>query len=727
MIASASGQARTVQASFVALLGLLPTLLIAGCGGASSGPSGPPSASPSSTVAAAPSLADVPTYRGDDARTGAMPGPGVAERPVEVWRLSLPGGLDSQPLIVDGQLIVATVDGEVRAVDAITGTDTWTYRLGADVHSSPAAAAGTFFVVTGDGVLHALSLAGREERWQEPGYLPEATIAVAGGLVLAGTPTALVARRASDGSEVWSVPVAVATRLAVAGDHAYVSGPESDAVVDIDLRSRTVLRELATGGAEALTPTAVDGGVIVGYRDVSGGTNGVVAFADDGALRWRWTEPDAYRIDSVVLGPDTVFVITDVPADVIALDRATGEQRWSREVDSESVSSGGFAGDRLYLIGRQRGLVSLDPSTGDIAWVAPLQGADEPGRVLVTGGIVVASGGSGGGTGRVVAFAAASDPRASGAPSTAPASPPASASPAPLAEVIKVLHTDPNGFVLLPALAPDGTLYALDAVEQVVAFETDGNIRSWGSKGGGAGQLDFSPVTQDDAPMGLAVSPDGQQIAVGEGGNHRVQLFDPAGTSLLRIGRLGHGDSQFVNPAGVAVDGEHRIWVVDTSRADVQVFDERGERLFGFASQGSGPGELLRPGPPFVREDANEVLIPDFANRRIAVFAKDGTFLRNYASDPRSGSSLREVNQVIVDGLGRLFVLDTSGNVLVLDHDGHLVATIPLTFEGLAPLDAFGMALGPEGRLYVADPGQHVIVELQLETPIWPAPAPPSP
>ena len=114
------------------------------------------------------------------------------------------------------------------------------------------------------------------------------------------------------------------------------------------------------------------------------------------------------------------------------------------------------------------------------------------------------------------------------------------------------------------------------------------------------------------------------------------------------------------------------------------------------------------------------MLIPDFANMRISVFTKEGTFLRTYASDPQSGLFLSEVNQVIVDPSGRLFVLDTSGNVYVLDPDGHLIATIPLTFDGIGTLDAFGIALGPTGRLFVADPDKHIIVELQLEPPLWP-------
>ncbi len=376
---------------------------------------------------------------------------------------------------------------------------------------------------------------------------------------------------------------------------------------------------------------------------------------------------------------------------------------------------------------------------GTIPWQVPFDGAAGPARLIVTGGIVIVPMTTGASTGRIVAFIAPSDPRAPGRQPATGATPvpttPVPTTPAvPGAHVARVIDTWVGPFaetpapqptvIALPALAPDGTLYAVDWFNnRILVLAPDGRVTWWGSTGSGPGQLSFEAVTQDDAPMDIAVSPDGQLIAVGEGGNHRVQLFDATGTSLRTIGRLGRGDSQFVNPAGVAVDGEHQIWVADTSRNDVQVFDEDGGFLFKFGSAGSGNGQLLQPGRPFVREDADEVLIPDFGNRRVAVFAKDGSFLRNYASDPGSGLFLAGVNGVIVDPFGRIIVNDLSG-IHILDQDGHRIATVPLTIDGIGTLDPFGIALeASTGRLYVADPSEahHLIAEVQLEPPLWPA------
>ena len=171
------------------------------------------------------------------------------------------------------------------------------------------------------------------------------------------------------------------------------------------------------------------------------------------------------------------------------------------------------------------------------------------------------------------------------------------------------------------------------------------------------------------------MSPDGELIVVADGNNHRVQVFDGSRRHLRSIGRLGRDDRQFVNPCCVAVDADHRIWVVDTAQAEVQVFDTDGTHLRTFGSLGSGDGELLRPANPFVDLAADEVYIPDFANRRVSVFSTDGTWLRHY--DRKLNDELRfdEVNLVVVDRAGRLFVVDTTNRLFVLDRDGTLLHT----------------------------------------------------
>ena len=550
-----------------------------------------------------PPIADAPSYRGDNTRTAVMPGPGPNGRPIELWRHDSASGYTPEPVVVGGQLIAVSDTGEITALDMVTGRESGGFDLGAGVVSNPAAGAGTIFVVTQDGVLHAVSHETWTERWHQPGYDPVTQIAVSDDTVMAGAPRALVARRASDGAETWSVPVAAAARIAVRSDRAYVSGSGSDAVTEIDIARHLVVRELHTGGGEVLTPAAVDDGVIVGYRDRVGGANGVQAFDADGNLRWRFAEPNGDRLDAVVVDKDTIFVYCGDAGIVDLVDPANGKLRGeSHRLDEPGLGNPAVADGLIYLVGQRTGLFAMD-AEGKIAWQVPFDGASGPARLVITGGIVIVPMTGAGSTGSIVAFIDPADPRAPHGSPVAGGSESPTIRPSPMTRVVQVLPTNPDGFVAVPALAPDGTLFAIDAfADQVVAFGPDGSTRAWGSKGSGRGELDFSLVTRDDAAMGIAVSPDGQLIAVGEAGNSRVQLFDPSGTSLHRFGRTGRGDGQFVNPTGLAVDSEDRIWVVDTARADVQVFDVNGKFLLNSVARAAGLGSYGARDPrSFVR------------------------------------------------------------------------------------------------------------------------------
>ena len=115
-----------------------------------------------------------------------MPGPGPEGEPVELWQVETAAGFQAQPLVAGGLVLAVSVEGDVLAVDAVTGAERWRERLPAGVTSNPAIGDDILFVVTHDGELRALSLTDRKERWHESGYDPDAAPAVAGELVLAG-------------------------------------------------------------------------------------------------------------------------------------------------------------------------------------------------------------------------------------------------------------------------------------------------------------------------------------------------------------------------------------------------------------------------------------------------------------------------------------------------------------------------------------------------------------
>ena len=76
---------------------------------------------------------------------------------------------------------------------------------------------------------------------------------------------------------------------------------------------------------------------------------------------------------------------------------------------------------------------------------------------------------------------------------------------------------------------------------------------------------------------------------------HRVHLFDADGSAEGSFGAEGSGVGQLRRPAGVAVDREGHVVVVDGGNCRVQVFRRDGTLVRCFGSQGDGPGELQNP------------------------------------------------------------------------------------------------------------------------------------
>ncbi len=116
------------------------------------------------------------------------------------------------------------------------------------------------------------------------------------------------------------------------------------------------------------------------------------------------------------------------------------------------------------------------------------------------------------------------------------------------------------------AVAPDGTLYVLDAGNfRVQAFDSEGNyLREWGKVGRKFG--DFA------RPRGIAVDEEGN-VYVTDSAFRNFQIFNPAGELLMAIGGDNYDDEpgQYSLPAGIAVDERNNIYVVDQMLGKVEI------------------------------------------------------------------------------------------------------------------------------------------------------------
>jgi DNA-binding beta-propeller fold protein YncE len=251
-----------------------------------------------------------------------------------------------------------------------------------------------------------------------------------------------------------------------------------------------------------------------------------------------------------------------------------------------------------------------------------------------------------------------------------------------------------------PAVDPKtGEVWVADSfANSYWIFAPDGTYRgSWGSPGGGPGQLDFSAHRQDpQAVGGIAFAPDGS-FYVADAGNHRVQQFDAHRRFVAAWGTFGSGEGQFANPFAIVTDGT-TVYVADDDRGDIQAFDASGHflRAFGPTETNAGifiaidshgtlyraggeqqPTTILRYGPDGSVAGTIDTGNPDGFVAGLAM-GPTGNLFANIALRNQAGHELEELDSAghVVGSWstgGETGTLDPSGKAIYLASDGNPV------------------------------------------------------
>jgi DNA-binding beta-propeller fold protein YncE len=227
-------------------------------------------------------------------------------------------------------------------------------------------------------------------------------------------------------------------------------------------------------------------------------------------------------------------------------------------------------------------------------------------------------------------------------------------------------------------------------------------------------------------------------IYVADERNNRIQEFSPRGKFIRMWGRhggdgsAGKGMGEFDEPRGVEVDRFGNVWVADHQNRRVQKFTHDGRFLASFGAnggaggRGSAPGEYNAPRGLSTDPDGN-VYVADDANHRIqklssagaplAVWGRDGGGYDRYGH-PRDGSGPGEFRLpygTAVDPRGHVFVADTGNHrVVEMTVGGAFVRAFGAHggdgTEGHGPLEfdePYNVATDCVGNVYVTDEENH--------------------
>ncbi len=243
-------------------------------------------------------------------------------------------------------------------------------------------------------------------------------------------------------------------------------------------------------------------------------------------------------------------------------------------------------------------------------------------------------------------------------------------------------------------------------------------------------------------PRGLAVDGSGNVI-VADGLNEAIRAIAPDGTVTTIAGGSGKGardgpceEAQFGWPTGVAVDADGSIYVADSSGNSIRRIDtgadcsvttvagqgpvsSQEEGWGGFRDGPAAAAEFRSPGALAFDSEGN-LFIADTENnliRRLSpggqvstIAGPAGGFRGNLGTQDGQGeyALFSSPRGIAVDSEGNVFFTEANNAIRRIDRSGFVstVISTPDYGEGgaLSPF-LIGIAVGPDGELYIADGG----------------------
>jgi hypothetical protein len=203
-------------------------------------------------------------------------------------------------------------------------------------------------------------------------------------------------------------------------------------------------------------------------------------------------------------------------------------------------------------------------------------------------------------------------------------------------------------------------------------------------------------------PLGIAVDGVGR-VYVGEQSSGSVTIFD---TNFNAIGKLGAGNGEFLLPNYISVaqsNGTELILVSDSAANDIKIYNG-GVLIKRFGGRGASPGQFIFPAGIAVNKD-NEVVVVDQGNDRVQIFDLSGNFKRLFSLAPPGVFMISgRGTGVGCDLSGRIFVADSFAcSVKIFDAQGNFLGSSGNTGFGegelYSPVD---LTIDKFNRLFIA-------------------------
>jgi sugar lactone lactonase YvrE len=300
----------------------------------------------------------------------------------------------------------------------------------------------------------------------------------------------------------------------------------------------------------------------------------------------------------------------------------------------------------------------------------------------------------------------------------------------------------PRGLVV----GPNGDLYVADYANQTIRKVTpSGVVTTFAGANLVIGSADGPALTaRFNRPSDITYDAGINTFYVADTGNHRIRAIGADGTVTTVAGSVaGYQDgngaaARFNGPWGLDVASDGNIYVADHENDTIRrvtpqggVTTVAGRVVDGNPSSGSedGVGSDARfnfPSGIATAPNGHTLYVSDafnFAIRTVALPSGSVSTLagskpqRGFTTGPRSIARLHFPNGVAADSQGNVYVAETNsirkitpnGVTSTFAGEPGETGAIDGVGENARFQDPSGIAVGPDGSLYVTDPGNHTI------------------
>jgi DNA-binding beta-propeller fold protein YncE len=196
-----------------------------------------------------------------------------------------------------------------------------------------------------------------------------------------------------------------------------------------------------------------------------------------------------------------------------------------------------------------------------------------------------------------------------------------------------------------------------------------------------------------------------QRVIISDPDRRAVHVFDPKGKTSFSI--LGDQCRRLHLPAGVAVDAEDNIYIADSERGWVLVYNQHGQ-FVRYIGMFHGENVYERPTGIAIDRKASRLYLADTPRNLVFILDLQGNVLKRVGKDRNGNGSGEFVSpmQIALSDHG-IVVLDTEGSrIQVLDLDGNRTGCFRVvTGVGMDN----GLNVDKDGNIYISYVAKSII------------------